>query len=176
MRALLAFSSMAHVGYLLSGSALSLYPVLLYSLTYTAVLTLLCLALSSYALHSVLRLTSLRGSANVYVLLAAAVQISALNLGGLPPLLGFFAKGYILLAGIGLTNSLMQPVLLVSVGALGLVAYLRLTLAAVGYPQTSSYLIQAKAETLSSSSLALLLGLVLLSQLLTETLSYSLLY
>jgi len=112
----------------------------------------------------------------VYVLLATAVQLSALNLGGLPPLLGFFAKSYILLGGVGLTNSLLQPTLLVGLGALGLVAYLRLTLAAVGYPQTTSYLVQAKAETPSSSSLALLLGLTLLSQLITEWLSLSLLY
>jgi len=46
VRSLLAFSSMAHAGYLLSGSALNLCPILLYSFTYTLVLTLLCLGLS----------------------------------------------------------------------------------------------------------------------------------
>lgn len=107
---------------------------------------------------------------------ALAIQVAAFSLGGVPPLLGFFSKSYILLGGICLSSSLIQPLLLIGLGAVGMVAYLRLALATVGYPQTYSYLVQPGITSSSyGGPRALLLASVLISELAAGDLSLALL-
>jgi NADH-quinone oxidoreductase subunit N len=167
LRTLLAFSGIAHIGYLLSGSALTLYPLFLYSLAYTGIFSLFCVILASSSLRSALRLSSLRGLANLHTLPAVAIQVASFGLGGMPPLLGFFSKSYILSGGVSLGNEILQPVMLVCLGVVGMVAYLRIALATVGYPQTYNHLVQPMAKRPPGGGpKAALLGLILGSELL----------
>jgi NADH:ubiquinone oxidoreductase subunit 2 (subunit N) len=177
LRPLIAFSGIAHAGYLLSGAGLALYPIFLYSFVYTLMFTLFCLTVAGQDIQlTTMRLSSLRGSSNLFVLSATTLQVAAFSLGGMPPLLGFFSKSYVLLEGICLANSFVQPILLMALGAVGIVAYLRLALATVGYPQTFSYLLHPGLKAVNGGGpRALLLGLVLLLELLSGDLSFALL-
>jgi len=176
IRYLLAFSGTAHAGYLLSGSGLTLYPLFLYSLAYTLLLSLFCTVLAGSSLRPALQLSALRGLSNTHPLQATAIQTAAFGLGGVPPLLGFFSKSYVLLGGICLGNIILQPVLLICFGVAGIVAYLRIALVSVGYPQTYNYLVQPKIQASPNKGpQAALLGLVLAGEILTGDFSLSLL-
>lgn len=162
---------MAHVGYALSGTTFALEPLLFYSGVYALIFTQLNVELVPGRVQHV---SDLRGYLNLFLLRGLSLQIALLNLAGIPPLLGFFAKALVLLGGVCLVNSFSQPCLLVLLGVTGVVAYLRVALAVIGYPQAHGFCMEPASSTLPSGG-----GLVLALTLLVGGLSnelYSLLF
>ena len=121
LKRMLAYSSIAHVGYMLvgvvAGGALGNGSVLFYLLiyTFTTAGAFGALVLLERAGHEAVRLEDFGGLATRHPMLAAALSIFLLSLVGIPPTAGFVGKfylfgaavkaGYVWLAVIGVLNS-----------------------------------------------------------------------
>jgi proton-translocating NADH-quinone oxidoreductase chain N len=108
VKRLLAFSSLSHIGYMLLGigvgmtflqpAALSgaffhlLTHMLMKGLAFLAAGALLYALFVSRGRHSPLTVADLNGAAGRYPLVAGALSLALLGLGGLPPLAGFMSK------------------------------------------------------------------------------------
>jgi proton-translocating NADH-quinone oxidoreductase chain N len=115
VKRLLAFSSLAHVGYMLlgigvaalAGSALGAQGGLFHLVThgmmkglaFLAAGTLLFTLHLSRGDHAPLTVADLGGAARRYPLAALALSVGVLALGGIPPLAGFMSKWQIFVAG-----------------------------------------------------------------------------
>lgn len=110
-----------------------------------------------------MRVSTVRGALSSFLLPGTALGVTLLSLGGVPPLVGFFTKSYILLGGIGLNSTLGVPFFLLLAGAAGLVSYLRVSLAVTGYPQSNGYLLQSPRFSKAGLA-ALIVGLTGLSE------------
>jgi len=133
VKRILAYSSIAHIGYLLlpllAGGALGLEAVAYYLGAYSV------MTLGAFGIVTVLSagedgddasaLECYRGLAWRRPFLAAGFTLMLLSLAGLPPTMGFFAKFYALAAGI---SGRWWPAVaaLVAGSAIGLVYYLRI--------------------------------------------------
>jgi proton-translocating NADH-quinone oxidoreductase chain N len=120
VKRLLAYSSLAHVGYMLLGIgiAVTFHLVdgaqggLFHLLNHGIMKGLAFLAAGAflYALyisrgdHSPLLVSDLAGAARRYPLAAFALSVAVLGLGGLPPLAGFMSKWQIFVAGFATKN------------------------------------------------------------------------
>lgn len=137
VKRLLAFSSLAHVGYMLLGLGITVYvaqhPALLatvggtdaaaagaqgaffHLITHGMMKGLAFLAAGSllYTLyiatgrHGALTIKDLAGGSERYPIAALALSIAVLGLGGLPPLAGFMSKWQILVAGAATKDTLI---------------------------------------------------------------------
>ena len=114
LKRLLAYSSIAHAGYLLvgvaAGNSLGASAVLFYLLAYTlmnvgAFAVVIAVGRWDTAAEGDVTLESLAGLAHRKPWLAAAMALFMLSLAGVPPLVGFLAKFYIFSAAVqvGLT-------------------------------------------------------------------------
>ncbi len=116
VKRLLAYSSLSHVGYMLVGLGIALHVHdvtgaegglfhllnhgLMKGLAFLAVGALMyALHLTSGHDHRPLTIADLSGAAGRYPLVALALSIAVLGLGGLPPLAGFMSKWQIFVAG-----------------------------------------------------------------------------
>ncbi|WP_299029013.1 proton-conducting transporter membrane subunit [uncultured Thermanaerothrix sp.] len=115
IKRLLAFSSVAQVGYMLAGIGVGLayqQPValaggmfhlfthaLMKGLAFLAVGALLYALVLSHRQHTPLTLEDVCGAAQRYPLASLTLAIALLGLGGLPPLAGFMSKWQILVGG-----------------------------------------------------------------------------
>ncbi len=143
VKRLLAYSSIAHVGYLLVpflvGGELAAEAVLLYLVAYT-VMTLgsfgaVTLASSPFRGGDLDRLEDYRGLFWRRPFLAVVFASSLLAQAGLPLTLGFLAKFYVLAAGVGARAWLLAGAVALG-SAIGLYYYLRL--AAVQFQQVAA--------------------------------------
>jgi formate hydrogenlyase subunit 3/multisubunit Na+/H+ antiporter MnhD subunit len=123
VKRLLAYSSLAHMGYMLLGFGFSMgFNIIegaqgsfFHMMTHAMMKGLAFLAAGAlmYALylsrgdHSPLTLEDLNGASRRYPLTAFAFSVAVLGLGGLPPMAGFMSKWQILLAGVGTQNTIM---------------------------------------------------------------------
>ncbi|HPS41812.1 MAG TPA: proton-conducting transporter membrane subunit [Anaerolineaceae bacterium] len=123
VKRLLAYSSVAQVGYMLLGFGFSLQFSLMdgasggffHLITHAMMKGLAFLAAGAllYALylskgeHSPLMIDDLNGASRKYPLVAFALSAAVLGLGGLPPFAGFMSKWQILAAGVETQNTLM---------------------------------------------------------------------
>jgi NADH-quinone oxidoreductase subunit N len=106
IKRILAYSSIAHSGYMLigiiAGPGLGFSAVLFYMLAYAVMNTAAFAVLA--ALHrrgqELETLEDLAGLRQRHPWMAAVMAVSALSLIGLPPLLGFWGKLYLFIAGI----------------------------------------------------------------------------
>jgi len=121
VKRMLAYSSIAHVGYMLmglvAGGATGAGAVLFYLLAYvfTTAGAFGCILLCERGRAEAVEVGDYAGLARRHPLLAAALTLFLLSLVGIPPLAGFFAKfyvfgsavraGYLWLAVIGVLNS-----------------------------------------------------------------------
>ena len=143
LRRLLAYSAIAHAGYMLLGiiahTTASLDALLYYVFTY-AVATL-----GAFALIGVLEqsagtdsISSLAGLSRRSPLLAVSLAVFLLSLAGIPPFAGFFAKFYLFAAILTSTARLSDlawlVVLALAASAVSLVYYLRVLKAAFVTP------------------------------------------
>ena len=133
IKRLLAYSSIAHVGYmlvaLLSGNDLGASAVIFYLVTYFAA-TLLAfgalMLLESNQNESV-TIEDVRGLFYVKPALSGCLILAFLSLVGIPLTAGFMGKYWILLAGVSQTKWPLLICLIVS-SAIGLYAYLRVVI------------------------------------------------
>lgn len=110
LKRLLAYSSIAHAGYLLIAVAASHGPMLIGSATASLLFYLLIYTLMTLGAFGVvilaegkgenLSLTDLSGLATRHPWVAAAMAVFMISLAGLPPTAGFFAKFYVFSAAI----------------------------------------------------------------------------
>jgi proton-translocating NADH-quinone oxidoreductase chain N len=120
VKRLLAYSSLAHVGYILLGLGVALYPggsagaqgAMFHLVTHMLMKGLAFLAVGAliYAIHlrngrhDPLLVSELDGASQKYPLVTLALAIALLGLGGLPPLAGFMSKWQIFAGGFGTGN------------------------------------------------------------------------
>lgn len=123
IKRLLAYSSLAHVGYMLFGFGLGFAfgsgagteGGFFHMLTHGLMKGLAFLSVGAllYALklvkgdHSALTLEDLNGASRKYPLIAVCLSVAVLALGGLPPFAGFMSKWMILVAGVQTKNTWM---------------------------------------------------------------------
>jgi proton-translocating NADH-quinone oxidoreductase chain N len=124
VKRLLAYSSLAHIGYILLGLGFAFYSgqaggaqgSLFHLLTHalmkglaflSAGALLFCLYISSGE-HGPLLVEDLAGAAKRYPLAALSLSLAVLGLGGLPPLAGFMSKWQIFVAGFQTKNIWME--------------------------------------------------------------------
>jgi len=132
VKRMFAYSSIAHMGYMLLGLGISYYTndpngaqgSLFHLLNHGIMKGLAFLAAGSllYALrilldqHTPLHIEDMAGAARLYPIPALALSVAVLSLGGLPPLAGFTSKWQIFVAGFETKNTVI--ILLVAFAAL----------------------------------------------------------
>ncbi len=115
VKRLLAYSSLSHIGYILLGLGIAIYfgielgaqgaffhlfnHMLMKGLAFLAVGALMYGMFLQYDSHAALKTNDLAGAAQRYPLVAFALSIAVLALGGMPPLAGFLSKWQIFVAG-----------------------------------------------------------------------------
>ena len=120
IKRLLAYSSLAHVGYMLIGLGVALYfgnlngaqggffhlfnHMLMKGLAFLAAGALLYALRLSRNSHAPLTKDDLAGAATRYPLVALTFSLAVLALGGLPPLAGFMSKWQIFVSGFQVEN------------------------------------------------------------------------
>jgi proton-translocating NADH-quinone oxidoreductase chain N len=139
LKRMLAYSSLSHMGYILIGLGIALYSgielgaqgaffhlfnhMLMKGLAFLGVGALMYGMLLKNGSHASLKIKDLAGAAQKYPLVALALSIALLGLGGMPPLAGFMSKWQIFVAGFQTQNgwiiALMVFMALNSVMSLG---------------------------------------------------------
>lgn len=135
VKRLLAFSSIAHVGYMILGLGVALYVGtaagaqagffhllshgLMKGLAFLAAGALLFglqhgLGQAGNEEHYSLKIDDLSGAARRYPFVALALSLALMSLGGLPPLVGFMSKWQILVAGAQTRDTVILIVLIVA--------------------------------------------------------------
>jgi formate hydrogenlyase subunit 3/multisubunit Na+/H+ antiporter MnhD subunit len=120
VKRLLAYSSLAHIGYMLVGVGVAVFAGsaagaeggffhllshgLMKGLAFLSAGALLYVLHTASGDHSPLMVSELGGAAGKYPLVALVFSLALLGLGGLPPLVGFMSKWQILVAGFATQN------------------------------------------------------------------------
>lgn len=128
VKRMLAYSSLAHMGYMLAGFGMAisfaqadgaqgaffhlLTHALMKGLAFLAVGALLYALYLSRGEHEPLQVSDLDGASRRYPLTALALSIAVLSLGGLPPLAGFMSKWQILAAGFATQDGWMMALVI----------------------------------------------------------------
>ncbi|HEY44288.1 MAG TPA: hypothetical protein G4O11_09935 [Anaerolineae bacterium] len=123
VKRLLAYSSIAHVGYMLLGLGITFYVGnsagaqgglfhllnhgLMKGLAFLSAGSLLYTLHIAVGDHDPLTIQDLAGAAKRYPIAALSLSLAVFSLGGLPPLAGFMSKWQIFLAGIETHNALI---------------------------------------------------------------------
>ncbi|MCA9958393.1 MAG: hypothetical protein KC443_05135 [Anaerolineales bacterium] len=126
VKRLLAFSSLAHVGYMLLGLGVAIYAGnvagaeggffhlishgLMKGLAFLSAGALLYVLHTARGDHSPLTVSDLAGAAQRYPLVALVFSLALLGLGGLPPLVGFMSKWQIMAAGFATQNTVLYAI------------------------------------------------------------------
>jgi formate hydrogenlyase subunit 3/multisubunit Na+/H+ antiporter MnhD subunit len=120
VKRLLAFSSLAHIGYMLAGIGIAIYAQqidgaqgglfhllnhgMMKGLAFLAAGSLLYTLHISSGSHGALTVDELSGAGRRYPLVAFAFSLAILGLGGIPPLAGFMSKWQIVVSGFETHN------------------------------------------------------------------------
>ncbi len=128
VKRLLAFSSVAQVGYMLLGLGIALYSGqidgaqgglfhlfnhgLMKGLAFLAAGVLLYALHIASGSHDPLRVEDLAGAARRYPLAALALSLAVIGLGGLPPLAGFMSEWQIFAAGFETHNAILEALVI----------------------------------------------------------------
>lgn len=123
VKRLLAFSSLAHIGYMLLGLGVAIYAGsvagaegsffhlishgLMKGLAFLSAGALLYVMHVARGEHTPLTISDLAGAAQKYPMIALVFSLALLGLGGLPPLVGFMSKWQILAATFATKNTVL---------------------------------------------------------------------
>ena len=136
LKRLLAYSSIAHLGYLLVaflaagslGPEAAAYYLAAYAVTNLGAFGVIGLLSTPGAGRDADRIEDFRGLFRSHPFLAGSLALMLLSLAGIPPTMGFIAKFYLIAAGIG--AGLFWPVTALVIGSvIGLYYYLRVLVA-----------------------------------------------
>ncbi len=140
VKRMLAYSSLSHVGYMLVGLGVALYAgnelsaqgaffhlfnhMLMKGLAFLAVGTWMYGVFLQNGSHASPTLEDMAGTAQRYPLVALALSVALLGLGGLPPLAGFMSKWQIFTAGFQTENiSIMLLMIFMALNSVLSLAY-----------------------------------------------------
>ena len=128
VKRMLAYSSLSHVGYMLVGLGITLYSgialgaqgaffhlfnhMLMKGLAFLAVGALMYGMFLQNNSHASLKIKDLAGAAQKYPLVAMALSIALLALGGMPPLAGFMSKWQIFVSGFETQNGWIMALMI----------------------------------------------------------------
>jgi proton-translocating NADH-quinone oxidoreductase chain N len=128
VKRLLAFSSVAQMGYILLGLGIALYSGqidgaqgglfhlfnhgIMKGLAFLSAGVLLYALHISAGRHDALTIEDLAGAAKRYPLAAMALSLAVIGLGGLPPLAGFMSEWQIFVAGFETHNALLEALVI----------------------------------------------------------------
>jgi len=149
LKRLLAYSSIAHLGYLLvaflspgqGGIAASSYYLAAYAVTTLGAFGVVCVMSEERGGEDAASLQAYRGLFWTRPGLAATLTLMLLSLAGIPPTMGFIGKAYVMAAGVG--SGLGLPVAALVLGSIvGLYYYLRVVVAMTlpALPATTTHL------------------------------------
>jgi NADH-quinone oxidoreductase subunit N len=136
VKRLLAYSSIAHLGYLLVaflaagslGIEAASYYLAAYAVTSLGAFGIVALLTPPGGVRDADRIEDYRGLFRTRPFLAGSLALLMLSLAGMPPTMGFIAKVYVLTSGIG--AGLLWPVVALLLGSvIGLYYYLRVIVA-----------------------------------------------
>jgi NADH-quinone oxidoreductase subunit N len=169
VKRLLAYSSIAHLGYLLvaflAASALGIeaaaYYLAAYAVTSLGAFGIVALLSTPESGRDADRIEDYRGLFRTRPFLAGSLALMLLSLAGLPPTMGFIAKFYLVIAGVG--GGLFWPVAALVIGSvIGLYYYLRVLVAmAMPVPAERTAAPPAATPLFGNAVIALLLALLL---------------
>jgi NADH-quinone oxidoreductase subunit N len=166
LKRLLAYSSVAHMGYLLvaflAGAGQAVTAVAFYLLAYfiTTLAAFGVLTALSDKETDFSRIRDYRGLARRHPWLAGILAAALFSLAGIPLTAGFFAKFYVLLAGVGSTLWLLVLVL-VGTSIVGLFYYLRVILVLYQPPEPAGGEMPATSRRDWAPSASIIGGIVL---------------
>ncbi len=123
LKRLLAYSSVSHMGYIVLGFGIALYTgtaeaaqaAAFHLVTHGLMKALAFLAVGAFMLclnGKTIQIMDLAGAARRYPLLALALTLALLSLGGMPPLAGFMSKWQIFTAGFASQDAAIQGLVL----------------------------------------------------------------
>ncbi|NPD69696.1 NADH-quinone oxidoreductase subunit N [Lichenicola cladoniae] len=133
LKRILAYSSIAHLGYLLVaflspetfGIAASSYYLAAYAVTTLGAFGVIGILSDPAAPHDVAEIDAYRGLFWRRPWLAGILTLMLISLAGIPPTMGFIAKAYVMTAGVG--SHLTLPLIALILGSIiGLYYYLRI--------------------------------------------------
>lgn len=160
LKRLLAYSSIAHAGYILlgliAGTSLALHGVYVYLLVYAVMNFGAFAILASLRRHGIYgdELTDLRGLSQTHPIHAALFVVLLLSLAGIPPTAGFIAK-YFIFAALIQTNHIALAIIAAIYAAISLYIYFRLV--------REMYFLNAETREPIAASFGIRLSLVLTS-------------
>ncbi|MFP4321876.1 MAG: complex I subunit 5 family protein [Anaerolineales bacterium] len=130
LKRLLAYSSVAHMGYIVLGLGIGIYSGqaagieggmfhlishgLMKGLAFLAIGALMYTLHMAHAGQKPIELDDISGAARRYPMLALTLTIALLGLGGLPPMVGFMSKWQIFLSGMEAENLLITALILIA--------------------------------------------------------------
>lgn len=128
VKRMLAYSSLSHVGYILLGLGIGLYPLgqdaaqgamfhlvthmLMKGLAFLAVSMFIHVIFTLNGRHGPLEIQHLAGAARKYPVAAMCLSIALLGLAGLPPLAGFMSKWQIFVGGFNTLNGYIMAMMI----------------------------------------------------------------
>nr|YP_004021838.1 NADH dehydrogenase subunit 2 [Opilio parietinus]ADI92917.1 NADH dehydrogenase subunit 2 [Opilio parietinus] len=154
MKMMMAFSSISHMGWIMGAMMGGMNLMLLYFLIYSFSLMMTLIMLATFGIYNINKsfLTSKKSKLLIYM--------NMLNLGGMPPLLGFFPKMFTLMMLIKMNFVLISFTMIIS-AIINLFFYLKLTYSALNmnhftkknsisikYPPMMTYLVLGGVLTL----------------------------
>ncbi|MCZ7668935.1 MAG: proton-conducting transporter membrane subunit [Chloroflexi bacterium] len=175
VKRLLAYSSLTHVGYMLVGLGIAIYfgsmagangsffhllsHGLMKGLAFLSAGVLLYALHTAHGSHNPLLIKDLAGASQKYPLVALALSLALLGLGGLPPLVGFMSKWQIFVAGFETKNLVIFGVVIfAALNSVLSLAYYAPLINAVYRKQPSTAVIQGESAPVLMMIPLLLLG------------------
>nr|QID48458.1 NADH dehydrogenase subunit 2 [Systolederus spicupennis] len=126
LRMIMSYSSINHIGWMLSSLQINLIIWMYYMLIYSLLSTLMSLMFKSYNLNSINELFLINNQNKLYKL---NMLMSMMSLGGMPPLLGFLPK-WMLIQEMMYNLMYMVTLILIMSSAITMYFYLKLFLSA----------------------------------------------
>ncbi len=166
IKRMLAYSSIAHAGYMIIGLAAGNYEGIAGIIFYLAAYTFMNLAAFGVVAiiegkeETHLELSSYTGLAAKYPFLAAILALSMFSLAGLPPFAGFFGKYYVFIAAVKADLTWLAIVGVVS-SAISVYFYLRVVVLMYFREPSEEFIVADSKSGLFAVTLSVLLFIIL---------------
>nr|YP_010041756.1 NADH dehydrogenase subunit 2 [Ceriagrion fallax]QPB15090.1 NADH dehydrogenase subunit 2 [Ceriagrion fallax] len=148
IRKLLAYSSISHLGWMITAMLMGTWYWTMYFVMYTMLNIAVVILLNSSTMYYLSQVFSFKMNNNMKFTLF----MSMLSLGGLPPFLGFLPKWLIIQNSLGMENKMI--IIMIMMTMITLYFYLRMTYSAFTLNnQTSYWLMESKNKSMMYTSM-----------------------